>query len=218
MRRRPLTITALVLCLTAGATACSGVSPTVAVSGAPKAEPSASSIASVLAEDGQGRFTTLLNCVELAGAAGAVTGTGPLTLFAPTNEAFSRAGVRCDKDSKLSASDAESLLRTLAQHVVDQDVRFTEPEGFNAEKPPRGLVLVSGSQERVDSILLDADGTGLVVGADKSVKVAGTGASARIVESDIQAPNGIIQVIDSVLKPPSKGKFVPTTEAPKPFE
>jgi len=218
MRRRPLTITALALCLTAGATACSGVNPTVAVSGAPKAEPSASSIASVLAADEKGRFTTLLNCVELAGAAAAVTGTGPVTLFAPTNEAFSRAGVRCDKDSKLSGSDAENLLRTLAQHIVDEDVRFTEPNGFDPKKPPRGLVMVKSSQERVDSILLDADGTQLVVGADKSVKVAGTGSSAKIVDSDIQAPNGIIQVIDSVLKPPSKAKFAPTTEPPKPFE
>jgi len=212
-------MSALVLCLAAGAMACSGVKPTVRVSGDPRAEKSEGSIADVLAADKDQRFTTLLSCVELSGTAAAVTGTGPVTVFAPTNAAFAKAGVSCTKDTELTPAQSAELARTIAQHVTDHDVRFAEPEGYDAKKPPRGLELVTGRSITLESLLLDASGTDLVVGSDKTVAVADTSSKkARIVDADVQAPNGIIQVIDAVLIPPVKAKFPPTTAAPKPFE
>ncbi len=217
-------MTALVLCLASGAMACGGVKPTVNVSGDPKAEAAFANIAEVLAADKDGRFTTLLACAQLTGAGAAITGTGPVTLFAPTNSAFAKAGVSCSKDSnskdsKLSESQSAALLRTLAQHVTDTDVRFSPPANYDAKKPPLGLELVNTRPVTVDSILLDAAGTALVVTPDKSVStVDAPTKKAKVIEADIQAPNGIIQVIDVVLIPPSKPAYPPTTIPPKPFE
>jgi len=221
MRRpRPLTFSALVVVAlaTAGA-ACSGSNPTVAVSGAPRSEAPPSDIASFLAADEDQRFTTLLDCVTQVGAAAAVTGTGPVTLFAPTNDAFRKAGVSCDPEEQLEPEDAEVVLRTLQQHIVDYDVRFTEPEGYDPDSPPRLLELVESGSVTLESILLDASGTELVIGADKTVHTrAAAGVEAKIIDPDLQAPNGVIQVIDTVLAPPAKGEFPPTTAAPQPFE
>lgn len=209
---------ALVLALAAGAAACSGSKPTVAVSGQPRAEASPGNIASFLSADADERFTTLLACVQVAGAEAAVTGSGPVTLFAPTNDAFRKAGISCDPEAEADPAETATLLRTLQQHVVDYDVRFTEPEGFDPKSPPRLLELVKSGTVTLDSILLDASGTQLVIGADKTVKVKADSDKARIVDADLQAPNGIVQVIDTVLEPPAKGEFPPTTKAPQPFE
>lgn len=221
MRRpRPLTFSALVVvALAAAGAGCSGSKPTVAVSGAPRGEAPPSDIATFLAADADQRFTTLLNCVTQVGAAAAVTGSGPVTLFAPTNDAFRKAGISCDPEEQLEPDAAEAVLRTLQQHIVDYDVRFTEPEGYDAEAPPRLLELVKSGSVTLDSILVDAPGTALVIGADKSVHTkADATPKAKIIDADLQAPNGIVQVIDTVLAPPEKGEFPPTTAKPQPFE
>ncbi|MEZ5263282.1 MAG: fasciclin domain-containing protein [Acidimicrobiales bacterium] len=219
MRRpRPLALSALVLALAATAAACSGSNPTVVVSGDARSDASPANIAAFLAADEEQRFTTLLDCVTVAGAAAAVTGSGPVTLFAPTNDAFRRAGVDCDPEAEADPEAAAELLRTLQQHVVDYDVRFTTPEGYDPENPPRLTEIVERGSITLDSILLDAEGTALEISADKTVTVEGTNAEAKIIDADLQAPNGLVQVIDRVLTPPEKEEFPPATSAPQPFE
>lgn len=222
MRRpRPLKLSALVFCVAAAATACSGIKPTVAVSGDPKSPASPASIAKFLEEDKQGRFKTLLACVDYAGASAAVTGTGPVTLFAPTNEAFSKAGVSCEKgaDGAVDKTKAAAVLRTLQQHIVAYDVRFAPAEGYDPKNPPRLLELVTSGSVTLDSELTDAPGTALVIASSKTVHTqASSTPTAKVIEADVQAPNGMVQVIDTVLPVPTKAKFPPTTAAPKPFE
>ncbi len=218
-RRRPLKISALVVCLAFGALACGGVKPTVSVSGDPRAESALANIADTLAADRDGRFSTLLACVELTRVAAAITGPGPVTLFAPTNAAFAKAGLSCSKDSKLTEAQSVALLRMLALHVTDADVRFSPPEGFDAKLPPRGLELVTTKAVTVESTLADAAGTALVVTPDKMVStIDSPSKKAKILQADIQAPNGMIQVIDTVLVAPSKPSFPPQTVPKKPFE
>lgn len=219
MRRpRPLTFAALVLSLGGVASACSAQGGTVALSGDPRAAASPTDIATFLANDADGRFTTLLSCASLAGADAAIGGTGPVTLFAPTNDAFEDAGISCEEGVELSDTERTTLLRTLQQHVVDYDVRFAPPEGYDPEKPPRLLELVDRDLT-LDSILLDAPGTSLIIGEDGTVRTsANRSAVAEIVDRDLQAPNGIVQVIDAVLEPPAKPEFPPTTAAPQPYE
>lgn len=219
MRRpRPLAFSALVLALASTAAACSGSNPTVVVSGDARSDASPANIAAFLAADEEQRFTTLLDCVTVAGAAAAVTGSGPVTLFAPTNDAFRRAGVECDPEAEADPEAAAELLRTLQQHVVDYDVRFATPEGYDPENPPRLTEIVERGSITLDSILLDAEGTALEISADKTVTVEGTNAEAKIIDADLQAPNGLVQVIDRVLTPPEKEEFPPATSAPQPFE
>ena len=219
-RSRPLKLTALMLGLTAFASACSGSKPTVALSGDPRAALAPRSIPTFLAADPEGRFSTLLACIELGGAAEALSGPGPITLFAPTNEAFSKAGISCNADDALAAEAKVSLLRTLQQHVVPYDVRFTEPDDYDPDAPPRRLKLVGSQSVIVDSVLIDASGTELVIGAAKTVRPQAASAAgvADVTDADLQAPNGIVQVIDEVLIPPTKPALPPTTAAPKPYE
>ena len=221
-RTRPVNISArhLVALALLGATAaagCSGSKPTVALSGDPRVDPAPASIPAFLAKDPDERFTTLLTCAGLVGAAPVIGGPGPVTLFAPTNEAFRKAGVSCAEGDELDAADAQALLRTLQQHVVDYDVRFTEPEGYDPAKPPRLVEIVDSGSVTLDSILLDAPGTELVINADKTVRTASSQTRAKIIDADLQAPNGIVQVIDMVLTPPAKPALPPTTAAPAPY-
>ncbi len=220
MRRPgPLKLTAFTLGLVAVASACSARHPIVAVSGEPRVEASPANIVTFLERDEDGRFTTLLDCVSVAGASEALTGTGPVTLFAPTNQAFRSAGITCDADAEPDPRAAADLLRTLQQHIVEYDVRFSPPEGYDPDNPPRLLEIVESGSVSLDSVLLDAPGTALVIGADQTVHTSAAAAvEAKVTDADLQAPNGIVQVIDTVLEPPAKPALPPTTAAPQPYE
>lgn len=221
MRRLgPLKLPALAFTLVAAAAGCSGSNPTVAVSGDPRAPQSPDSIPTFLAADGDERFTTLLACVEAAGGIEALEGSAPVTLFAPTNEAFADAGVSCDPERQLAAVELDNLVRTLAQHVVPFDVRFSEPEGYDPDESPRLLELVGNGTVTLESELADASGTELVISSNKTVRPlsAAPADAARVVGADLQAPNGMVHVIDRVLEPPPASRFPPTTAAPEPYE
>src|SRR3954452_18390920 len=74
------------------ATACrGGYRGTIAFTGEPKPTDVPQDIPDVLAADSQQRFTTLLDLIDKAGFAETLEGPGPMTLFAPTNAAFSAA-------------------------------------------------------------------------------------------------------------------------------
>ena len=121
-----------------------------------------------------GSFKTLLTAAEAAGLAQTLSGSGPFTVFAPTDEAF----------AKLPAGTVESLLKDkeklsaiLKYHVVSGKM--------NAEAVSKqtSLKTVQGKDLRVDL------SQGVMVG------------TARVVKKDIDASNGVIHVIDSVLIP-----------------
>jgi uncharacterized surface protein with fasciclin (FAS1) repeats len=122
-----------------------------------------------------GGFKTLSAAVEAAGLAETLSGPGPFTVFAPTDEAF----------AKLPAGTVEALLK--------------DPERL------RAILLhhvVAGTVKAADVVKLKsaktAGGTSLAIAVDKqSVKVAG----AKVLKTDIAASNGVIHVIDSVLLP-----------------
>ena len=220
MRRSlPIRFAALALAGSSVLAACGGDAATVvAATGEPSGEATPARIPAVLAADTSGRFTTLLACAQIAGLVSALEGTGPLTVFAPTNDAFKKAGVTCEADEKASDAKKELLTRTLLQHVVGADVALTAPAGFDPAKAPRGFVLVLSST-KVDSLLADAAATSLTVDASSRtvMRTGSTGTAAKLL-GQIEAPNGYIQVIDSVIVPPSADKVPPTTALPKPFD
>lgn len=248
MRRcRSLKLLALALGAASALAACGGGDTTVAVSGVPRAEASPLAIPEILERDADERFTTLLACVELTGLGTALSEPGPLTLFAPTNAAFRQAGVSCEEGSSPDPEEVQQLTRTLLQHVTDVDVRFNPPDGYDPADPPRGMVLVGKSVERVESLLDDAPETGLLLsggndevssvppgtapGDDEDVAdppvAQGTNPIVRraginspiipIIQADVPAPNGLIQVIDNLILPPEAAPEPPPTSAPSPF-
>ncbi|MEO1716472.1 MAG: fasciclin domain-containing protein [Planctomycetota bacterium] len=124
-----------------------------------------------------GTFQTLLAAATAAGLADALTGEGPLTVFAPTDEAFAAlpAGT---VDSLLQPENIDTLRAILLYHVVEGDVRAAQVVNLDAAGTLNGQrvdVAVNGSTVNIDN--------------------------AEVVAADVLATNGVIHVIDTVLMP-----------------
>jgi transforming growth factor-beta-induced protein len=120
-------------------------------------------------------FSTLVDLVVAADLAGTLSGDGPFTVFAPTNEAF--AAVPAELLEALGG-DTEALAKVLLYHVV---VGAAVTSDMVAPGP---VEMGDGS-----SATLSADGGSLFIDG------------AEIVATDIIASNGVIHVIDAVIVP-----------------
>ncbi|XP_065556241.1 transforming growth factor-beta-induced protein ig-h3-like [Artemia franciscana] len=131
----------------------------------------AGNILSVLFNDAEGRFTTLLNAIEVSGLGGTLAG-GPLTLFAPTNEAFEALpGGILDN----LFSDPKLLEEVLLGHIVSSSI-------FEAG-------IVNGD------LLSEAGKFIVVVVNEDGITVDG----GNVIETDLIATNGAIHAIDTVI-------------------
>ena len=125
-------------------------------------------------------FSTLVAAVKAAGLVETLSGEGPFTVFAPTNEAFAKI----DKDALAAVlKDKEKLTAILTAHVLKGAVM--------AEK----VVTLDGKE--VETL----QGTKFkITVADKVVKIG----DATVKVTDIKCKNGVIHVIDTVLMPAVK--------------
>ena len=126
-----------------------------------------------------GQFTTLAKALGEAGLVETLKGTGPFTVFAPTDAAFAKlpAGT-----VEALLADREKLAAILTYHVVSGKVMAGDIVRANGARP----ATVNGRS-------LDA-----VVRGGK-VYVNG----AQVTSADVGASNGVIHVIDTVLLPPA---------------
>jgi transforming growth factor-beta-induced protein len=129
-----------------------------------------------------GDFTTLVAAVEAAGLVETLSGDGPFTVFAPTDDAFAAALESLGLTAEELLADTETLTAILTYHVV-------------AAELPAADVIAGGDTEveTVNGALLP-----VTIGDDGSVMVG----DANVVATDVMASNGIIHVIDAVLLPP----------------
>lgn len=133
------------------------------------------SIAEIAASDGN--FEILTAAIEAAGLTEALSnGDLSITVFAPTDAAF-EALPEGTLEELLLPENRDQLAQLLTYHVVDGEVRSAD--------------LISGE---VDTLAGDS----LMVNVDES---AVTINDANVVSADIEASNGVIHVIDSVLLP-----------------
>jgi transforming growth factor-beta-induced protein len=137
--------------------------------------PESRDIVDIAVEDG--RFTTLVTAVQAAGLVDALKGEGPLTVFAPTDEAF--AALPAGTIEALLA-DLPTLTNILLYHVVDGKVMAADVVGLS-----EATTLQGGSVE----VMLDMEKVML--------------GEAQVIITDIEASNGVIHVIDAVLLPPA---------------
>lgn len=121
-------------------------------------------------------FNTLVAGVVAAGLADTLSGPGPFTVFAPTNEAFAKlpAGTL---EELLKPENKEKLAAILTYHVVAGKVMSTDLS--NGQK----AATVNGQE--------------VTVTIGESVQVD----NATITAADLEASNGVIHVIDSVIMP-----------------
>ncbi len=123
------------------------------------------------------QFSTLVAAVKAADLAGVLSGEGPFTVFAPTNAAFAKlpAGT---VDSLLLPENKDRLAAILTYHVVPGVIHAKDVAGTSQVKT------VEGSELEVTR-------------AGDTVTING----AKVVTADIEASNGVIHVIDSVILP-----------------
>ena len=121
-----------------------------------------------------GQFNTLVGAIEAADLVATLEGPGPFTVFAPTDEAFAKI-----PENILNAlvNDKQALTDLLTLHVVPGKVSAEEAAKLDSAKT--------------------AQGSSLTIDASDGIKVN----NARVVTADIEASNGIIHVVDSVVLP-----------------
>ena len=152
--------------------------PTVApVEPEPEPEPEEESLGTIVdIAVADGRFTTLVAALQAADLVGALSGEGPFTVFAPTDDAFAKLP---EGTVEALLADIPALTDILLYHVVS------------------GAVLAE------DVVMLDSAET--LLGEMVEIRVEGGMVyinDAQVIITDIIASNGVIHVIDSVLLPP----------------
>ena len=133
--------------------------------------------------------TTLVAAVKAAGLVDTLSGPGPFTVFAPTNEAFAAlpAGT---VDNLLKPENKATLVKILTYHVVPG--KMTSHDLAKAVKAGGGKAVLKTVEG--DSITIGMDGSQWTVTDDK-------GNVADITIPDVMQSNGVIFVINKVLMP-----------------
>lgn len=132
---------------------------------------------------GAGSFDTLVAAVQAAGLEETLRGDGPFTVFAPTDEAFN-ALPEGTLDALLADPEGD-LTEILTYHVVDGEV----PAADVLEMDGQSVETLQGGSFTIE---LDGDAVVLIDAAGNRVNVTTT---------DVEASNGVIHVIDTVLSP-----------------
>ena len=136
--------------------------------------PESKNIVEIAAGDPQ--FSTLVTAVTEAGLVETLSGEGPFTVFAPTNDAFDKL-----PEGALEGllANPDELRKVLTYHVVSGEVKAADV-----------LKLTKATTVQGQEISISVDG--------EMVKLNG---STTVTATDIAASNGVIHVIDSVLLP-----------------
>ena len=130
----------------------------------------------VAVASGAGSFKTLVAAVKAAGLVETLQGTGPFTVFAPTDEAFAKLPEGTVADL-LKPENKAKLVAILTYHVVPGKVMAADVKTMQAKT---------------------------VNGQELAIKVADgkvTVNDAKVIKTDVAASNGVIHVIDTVVLP-----------------
>jgi uncharacterized surface protein with fasciclin (FAS1) repeats len=121
-----------------------------------------------------GSFKTLVQAVQAAGLVETLNGTGPFTVFAPTDDAFAQIP---QETLQAVLADKEKLTAILTYHVVPGKLMAAD---------------VAKSTQ-----LQTVQGQSIKVSTEGGVRVD----DANVIQTDIEADNGVIHVIDRVIMP-----------------
>jgi uncharacterized surface protein with fasciclin (FAS1) repeats len=129
-----------------------------------------------------GQFTTLLAAIKAAGLSETLSGAGPFTVFAPTDAAFGKLPAGTVEELLMPENKAK-LAAILTYHVV----------------PGR---VTSADLGTMTSTPATVQGGTISIDASSGIKVGG----ATVSSPDVNASNGTIHVIDTVLMPPARAQ------------
>ncbi|MDZ4760508.1 MAG: fasciclin domain-containing protein [Alphaproteobacteria bacterium] len=128
---------------------------------------------------GAGQFNTLVAALQAAGLESTLRGPGPFTVFAPTDAAFAKLPPGT-VDDLLKPENKAKLAAILTYHVLP------------AEVPASAVAMQTVEPATVEGKMLK------VVGNADGVMVN----NAKVIMADVDASNGVIHAIDTVLMPP----------------
>merc|ERR1711988_325506 len=126
---------------------------------------------------GTADLSTLVTALKAANLVDTLSGKGPFTVFAPTNEAFAKLDKRV-LDYLLEPCHVEELKKVLTYHVASGLVKSTDLKPFERIKTLEGgevLVEIFGKTVRINN--------------------------AGVTTADVEATNGVVHIIDHVLIP-----------------
>lgn len=175
-------VTASVLALTA----CGGEAAT---DDAPVAKEATASGTIVDVAVGDETFSTLVAAVTAANLGKTLSGDGPFTVFAPTNDAFGKLPEGTVET--LTTEDTDTLTGILTYHVVEGLVDAATL-----------VAAIEGTGEEGYSVTTVGGGTLTAAFVDGAVALTdAAGGTATVTATDVAASNGLIHVIDTVLMP-----------------
>ena len=126
-----------------------------------------------------GQFKTLVAAVQAADLVGALSGPGPFTVFAQSDEAFAKLP-QGTVETLLKPENRDRLIAVLTYHVVSGKVMAGDIAGKT----------LSVATLQGNDINVDAMSGGVMIN------------DATVTATDIEASNGVIHVIDRVILPP----------------
>ena len=126
---------------------------------------------------GAGKFSTLVAALKAAGLVEALSGKGPLTVFAPTDDAFAKLP-KGTVETLLKPENKNKLISILKYHVV-------------AGSYPAAKVLKS------DTLTTLQGGKLTITNGSEGVMID----KAKLTKADVMCTNGVIHIIDSVVMP-----------------
>jgi uncharacterized surface protein with fasciclin (FAS1) repeats len=138
-------------------------------------DPVVNNIPAVAAGDPQ--FSTLVAALTKAELVSTLQGTGPFTVFAPNNAAFTKAGI-----TSLDGLSKEALTPILTTHVLSGSVKAADVKSGTAKT-------VNANND----IYLSKNADGVFINGN-----------IKVVATDVSASNGVIHVIDNVIVPPTQ--------------
>ncbi|NIM94983.1 MAG: fasciclin domain-containing protein [Anaerolineales bacterium] len=139
-------------------------------------EPEPQDIVDIAAADG--RFETLVAAVQAAGLVDALKGEGPLTVFAPTDDAFAALP---EGTVEALLEDIPALTNILLYHVVEGSVMASDAAMLDQAQTLQGQFVEISAED--GKVMID---------------------DAEVILADIEASNGVIHVIDSVILPETR--------------
>jgi uncharacterized surface protein with fasciclin (FAS1) repeats len=140
------------------------------------AQPRAATVLELAAQ--QKNLTMFVAAVHTAGLDDALRAVGPITVYAPTDEAFAKLPA-ADRDALLH--DSARLKTVLLGHVVNDLIKMRDGDSTVTS----GSIPSAGGRD----VMFGTDGDRMTVGG------------AHVLQSDLRADNGCVNTIDKVLLP-----------------
>ena len=134
-------------------------------------------------------LTTLVEAVKAAGLVETLSGEGPFTVFAPTNEAFAKLDPE-QLNALMQPEAKEQLAQILTCHVVAANADSTAIAGMIADDNGEHPVSTVGGC----TLIAKQDGDMITLTDER-------GQVATVTQADVMQSNGVVHVIDTVLLP-----------------